>query len=121
MEVYTTSVHMKKFRPGVVLTVMCHEDKRQEIIEAIFKYTTTLGIRENICKRYALKRDVVTVDSPFGEIHKKLSSGYGVNREKYEYDDLAAIAHGEGISIDDVVSVLEKNESTCFETEEEDI
>ena len=120
VEVYTTAVHMKKFRPGVVLTVMCREDKRDTMVEAIFRYTTTLGIRENISKRYSLKREVVTVDSPFGEIRKKQSAGYGVIREKYEYDDLAAIAHGEGVSIDEVVKALEKNEGTYFETEEED-
>ena len=120
VEVYTTSVHMKKFRPGVVLTVMCREDKRDIMVEAIFKYTTTLGIRENISKRYSLKREVVKVDSPFGEIRKKQSSGYGVNREKYEYDDLAAIAHGEGVSIEDVVEAIRKNDNTYVETEEED-
>ena len=120
VEVYTTSVHMKKFRPGVVLTVMCREDKRDIMVEAIFKYTTTLGIRENISKRYSLKREVVKVDSPFGEIRKKQSSGYGVNREKYEYDDLAAIAHGEGVSIEDVVEAIKKNDNTYVETEEED-
>lgn len=120
VEVYTTSVHMKKFRPGVVLTVMCREDKRDIMVEAIFKYTTTLGIRENISKRYSLKREVVKVDSPFGEIRKKQSSGYGVNREKYEYDDLAAIAHGEGVSIEDVVEAIKKKDNTYVETEEED-
>ncbi len=120
VEVYTTSVHMKKFRPGVVLTVMCREDKRDIMIEAIFRYTTTLGIRENISKRYSLRREVIKVDSPFGEIRKKQSSGYGVNREKYEYDDLAAIAHGEGVSIDEVVEAIRRNEGTHIETEEED-
>jgi uncharacterized protein (DUF111 family) len=121
VEVYTVPVYMKKFRPGVLLTVMVREDKREEMVKAIFKYTTTLGIRENISKRYALKRDIVSVETPYGEIRKKQSAGYGVEREKYEYDDLAAIAHGEGISIDEVIRVLEKKEGTHFETEEEDI
>ncbi len=120
VEVYTTSVHMKKFRPGIVLTVMCREEKRPEMVEAIFKYTTTLGIRENISKRYALKREVVTVDTPFGEIRQKRSTGYGINREKYEYDDLAAIAHGEGVSIDEVIRSLEQKDGTHIEREEED-
>ena len=120
VDVYTTSVFMKKFRPGVVLTVMCREDKRQEMVEAIFKYTTTLGIRENISRRYALRREVVSVDSPYGEIHQKRSTGYGVTREKYEYDDLAAIAHGEGVSIDEVIRAIEKGENTYVEREEED-
>ncbi len=121
VEVYTTPVYMKKSRPGVVLTVMVREDKRDEMVRAIFKYTTTLGIRENVSKRYALRREIVSVDTPFGEIHKKQSTGYGVEREKYEYDDLAAIAHGEGISIDEVIRVLEKKEGTHIEREEEDL
>ena len=121
VEVYTTPVYMKKSRPGVVLTVMVKEDKRDEMVRAIFKYTTTLGIRENVSKRYALKREIVSVDTPFGEIHKKQSAGYGVVREKYEYDDLASIAHGEGISIDEVIRALEKKEGTHIEREEEDL
>ena len=121
VEVYTTPVYMKKSRPGVVLTVMVKEDKRDEMVRAIFKYTTTLGIRENVSKRYALKREIVSVNTPFGEIHKKQSAGYGVVREKYEYDDLASIAHGEGISIDEVIRTLEKNEGTHIEREEEDL
>ena len=121
VEVYTTPVYMKKSRPGVVLTVMVREDKRYEMVRAIFKYTTTLGIRENVSKRYALKREIVSVDTPYGEIHKKQSTGYGVEREKYEYDDLAAIAHGEGISIDEVIRALEKKEGTHIEREEEDL
>ena len=120
VEVYTTPVNMKKFRPGVLLTVLCREEKRDAMVEAVFKYTTTLGIRENISRRYALKREVVTVDSPFGEIRKKQSSGYGVRREKYEYDDLASIAHGEGVSIEEVIDAITKNKDTHIETEEED-
>ena len=120
VEVYTTPVNMKKFRPGVLLTVLCREEKRDAMVAAVFKYTTTLGIRENISRRYALKREVVTVDSPFGEIRKKQSSGYGVSREKYEYDDLASIAHGEGVSIEEVIDAITKNKDTHIETEEED-
>ena len=120
VEVYTASVHMKKFRPGVLLTVLVREDRRKEMVEAIFKYTTTLGIRENVSRRYTLNREVVAVDSPFGEIHQKRSTGYGVSREKYEYDDLAAIAHGEGVSLDEVIRAIERGENTYVEKEEED-
>ncbi|MBR6472428.1 MAG: nickel pincer cofactor biosynthesis protein LarC [Firmicutes bacterium] len=120
VEVYTTPIYMKKSRPGVLLTVMVKESLRDSMVEAIFKYTTTLGIRENVSKRYALKREVVPVETPFGEIREKRSSGYGVTRSKYEYDDLAAIAHGEGISIDEVIRALEQHEGTHIEKEEED-
>ena len=32
-------------------------------------------------------------------MRKKISEGYGVTKEKYEYDDLARIAESQGISL----------------------
>lgn len=102
LEVFTTPIGMKKSRPGILLTVMCRENKRDEIISAIFKYTTTIGIRENISKRYVLSRSVETLDTEFGQVRVKKSEGYGVSRSKFEYEDLAEIARKTGMSIDEV-------------------
>ncbi len=84
LDVYTSSVQMKKNRPGILLSVMCREDDKDLIIRLIFKYTTTLGVREIISRRYTLSRAVKTKSTEFGEVRKKISSGYGVTREKYE-------------------------------------
>lgn len=108
LEVYTTPAGMKKSRPGVVLHVMCREDKKDEMAALIFRHTTTIGIREAVSKRYTLKRSVKTVQTPFGEIRKKISSGYGVTREKYEYEDLARIASERGMSIQEILAALGK-------------
>lgn len=108
LEVYTTPAGMKKSRPGIVLHVMCREEKKDEMVELIFKHTTTIGIRETISARYTLKRSVETVQTPFGEIRKKISAGYGVTREKYEYEDLARIAMERGMSIQEVMEALAK-------------
>ena len=35
----------------------------------------------------------------YGDVRKKVSTGYGISREKYEYEDLASIARKQGISI----------------------
>lgn len=108
LEVYTTPAGMKKSRPGVVIHVMCREDKKDEMAALIFRHTTTIGIRENISKRYTLKRFAETVQTPFGEVQKKISTGYGVTREKYEYEDLARIAKERGMSIGEVLAAIEK-------------
>lgn len=108
LEVYTTSAGMKKSRPGVVIHVMCREDKKDEMAALIFRHTTTIGIRENISKRYTLKRFVETVQTPFGEVHRKISTGCGVRREKYEYEDLARIASERDMSIQEVLAAIEK-------------
>lgn len=108
LEVYTTPAGMKKSRPGVVIHVMCREDKKDEMAALIFRHTTTIGVRENISKRYTLKRFTETVQTPFGEMRKKISTGYGVTREKYEYEDLTRIAKEQGKSIGEVLAAIEK-------------
>ena len=41
-------------------------------------------------------------------VHCKLSTGYGVTRKKYEYDDIARIAKEKGISLETARGILEK-------------
>ncbi len=108
LEVYTIPVGMKKSRPGILLSVMCSEAKKDKMVSLIFKHTTTLGIRENVSKRYTLKREIIKKETPFGEIRIKRSEGFGIVREKYEYEDLARIANEKNISIDDILKVLDK-------------
>lgn len=99
-EVFTVPVGMKKSRNGILIKVICNEDKRSDLIRSIFKHTTTLGIREMTFQRNVLKRNIVTEETKFGKIRKKISEGYGVRREKYEHDDLERIARENGISIE---------------------
>ena len=99
LEVYTVPVGMKKSRPGTLLSVLCHEDQKEKLVRVIFQNTTTIGVREHSCSRYTLKRSFETVQTPYGNVQKKLSSGYGVTREKYEYEDLARIAREKGCSL----------------------
>jgi pyridinium-3,5-bisthiocarboxylic acid mononucleotide nickel chelatase len=106
LDVFTTPVSMKKSRPGVLLTVICKQEDRDRFVKAIFKYTTTLGIRENVCNRYVLNRKTETVQTKYGEIRKKISDGYGVTREKFEYDDLSQIAKRENKSIEQIIRNL---------------
>lgn len=99
LDVYFTSIGMKKSRPGVKLTCMCRERQRKQMLECIFKHTTTLGVREYVCKRYELGRSEKTVRTQDGEVRVKTSSGYGAVREKAEYEDLAALARKSGKTI----------------------
>ena len=110
LDVYFTSIGMKKSRPGVKLTCMCREKQREQMLECIFKHTTTLGVREYACKRYELGRSEKAVRTQDGEVRVKISSGYGVVREKAEYEDLAAIARKSGKTIAQIRSeVLKAN------------
>ncbi len=99
LEVYTLPSGMKKSRPGTLLSILCHEEDREALVRLIFKHTTTLGVREHSCRRYTLQRRFEVEQTPYGAVQKKISSGYGVTREKYEYDDLARIAREQGMSL----------------------
>lgn len=108
LDVYFTNIGMKKSRPGVKLTCMCREKQREQMLECIFKHTTTLGVREYACKRYELGRSEKAVRTLDGEVRVKISSGYGVVREKAEYEDLAAIARKSGKTIAQIRSAALK-------------
>lgn len=107
LEVYTVPIGMKKSRPGTLLRVMCREQDREKFVGLLFKHTTTIGVREAVTRRYVMERSIETVQTPYGEIRRKASSGYGVHRYKYEYDDLSRIARERNISLEEVRSSLE--------------
>lgn len=105
-EVFTTPIGMKKNRPGVMLTVLCREEQREEMVRLLFRHTTTLGIRETPHRRYCLTRRTEAVSTPYGSVACKISQGYGVTRCKPEYDDLAKIAREQGCSLEEVSKTI---------------
>ncbi len=107
LEVYTVPVGMKKSRPGILLCVMCREEDRDKMLRLIFRHTTTIGVRESVSRRYKLDRSMEIVRTPYGDIRRKVSSGYGITRKKYEYDDLSRIARERGISIGEIREEIE--------------
>ena len=108
LDVFTTSIGMKKSRPGTMLHVLCRPARRELLAGAIFKYTTTLGIREQEMKRHVLSRKIREVETEYGTVRVKISSGYGVKRRKIEYDDMAKIAKEKGIPLSEVKKSVEK-------------
>lgn len=107
LDVFTIPIGMKKSRPGTLLCVMCEVSDREDILALIFKHTTTLGIREKVCKRYTLNREIKSETTKYGIVHKKISKGYGIVREKYEYEDIAEIARRENKSLSEIISDID--------------
>ena len=105
-DVYTESIYMKKNRPGTMINVICTESEKDAVIKALFNHSTTIGIREEKMNRYILNRRVETVETPYGPVGCKISSGYGVERRKYEYDDMTKIAKERDMSIQDVTRIV---------------
>ena len=102
------SLGMKKSRPGLRLTVMCRPQDREKMLSLIFRYTSTIGVRETLCRRYILRREKDYVQSPYGPVSIKRSQGYGVEKAKPEYEQLRSLAIQAGISLDDARDIVDK-------------
>ena len=108
LDVYTTPIGMKKSRSGIKLTVLCGFDDKEKVLNLVFKHTSTLGVRYHLCDRAVLERYIYTEDTELGELRIKKASGFGVERQKYEFDDLKKIAEDTGSSIYEVKKRLEQ-------------
>ncbi|MDD6316380.1 MAG: nickel pincer cofactor biosynthesis protein LarC [Clostridia bacterium] len=108
LDVYTIPIGMKKSRPGILIGVLCREAQKEAVVQTLFKHTTTIGIREQQLRRHVLNRRTETLDTPWGPVGCKISSGYGVTRRKYEYEDLARIARQEEISLAEAAARLDQ-------------
>lgn len=73
LDVYTTSIQMKKNRPGVILSVLAPVDLVAKCEKIIFRETGTLGIRRWQACRHKLDRRPHTVETPLGPIEGKLA------------------------------------------------
>ena len=109
-EVFTTDVGMKKSRPGIMISLITDEDHEEGLVRTLFAHTTTIGIRRSLMDRYVLDRREEVIDTPSGSVRCKVSRGYGAEKRKYEYDDVAAVARKEGKSIREIRDALERGQ-----------
>lgn len=98
LDVFTTPIGMKKSRPGCMLTCLVRQEDAGRLAEQILRHTTTLGVREHICRRYVLERRETVRQTPYGPVHIKQAGG----REKPEYEDVARIAREHGLTFSEV-------------------
>jgi uncharacterized protein (TIGR00299 family) protein len=73
LDVFLQPIIMKRSRPGVILSVLCKPEDMGRLSELIFRETTTLGIRVNRLERMALDREVVKVETRWGEVEVKVA------------------------------------------------
>lgn len=98
LDAFSTPVYMKKNRPGILLTIMCKEDMIERMLQYIFRYTTTIGVRQSICNRFILDREEEIIETEYGTVRIKKVSGYGTSRVKPEYEDIKRIANERNVS-----------------------
>lgn len=72
LDVWFTAIHMKKNRPGVLLSVLCAADRVEALTDIIFRETSAFGLRTDTVARLKLERRFATVATEFGEVTVKL-------------------------------------------------
>jgi len=95
LDVFTTSVYMKKNRPGILFTVLVKLEDKEKFAKLIFENTTTIGIRYNEMERFKLARREEKVMTRFGEVSFKVSEGFGVTKAKPEFEDIKGMCDQE--------------------------
>jgi len=106
LDVFSTSVQMKKNRPGILVTLMCESASENKLIDLIFRETTTIGVRTHEVRRRTLEREIVPVATPLGEVRMKVSrmNGTMLNATP-EYEDCRQIAAQKGIPLKQVIAL----------------
>lgn len=112
LDAWTVAAGMKKNRPGVVLTALCTEQARADVLETMLAHTTTLGVREQTLRRHVLPRELETVQTDFGPVRRKVARIYGAEKAKWEYEDVVRIAREQGMTLGEVRAVLDADGSS---------
>ncbi|MEA5566191.1 nickel pincer cofactor biosynthesis protein LarC [Anabaena sp. UHCC 0399] len=97
VDVFTQPIGMKKSRPGILLTVICHPEKLLACEAVIFRETTTLGIRRTTQQRAILEREIQQVETKYGTVRIKVAwQGQSTDKRianiQPEYEDCAELA-----------------------------
>ena len=104
LDVYTVPIHMKKWRTGVVLTVLCKPGDADTLERIVFAETTTFGVRRQTLDRHTMHRRSERVTTPFGEIRVKIGRRGDIETISPEYDDCRAAAIEHDTPLRDVVA-----------------
>ncbi|MCX8159373.1 MAG: nickel pincer cofactor biosynthesis protein LarC [Candidatus Saccharicenans sp.] len=110
LEAYLTPIVMKKNRLGSKLTVMAEVDKIDRLIEAIFRETTTIGLRYYPVERRTLRREIREVRLHGQKIRVKVSY-YGEEAVNFqpEYEDCLKLAEKLNLPLKQVITEVIKN------------
>lgn len=99
-DVWMQNTVMKKCRPGIELSVLTSETLLRQVLDILFRETTTIGVRLHRVDRLTLKRQVETLSTPHGQLRvKKAIYKDEVVNIQPEFEDLRNIASKTGIAI----------------------
>lgn len=120
LDVWYTSIQMKKNRPGVLLSVLVPQELESAACRLIMSETPTLGVRTRPVERYVADRRNVAMETELGTISVKVKSLEGrVVSAAPEFDDCRRIALETGIPLQEVYHRAKTEAQRAFVESEE--
>ncbi|HCC71587.1 MAG TPA: nickel pincer cofactor biosynthesis protein LarC, partial [Bacteroidales bacterium] len=101
-DVFLTNIIMKRLRPGIKVSIICHAGDIEKIKTALFSESTTLGVRITSFEKHTVSRQINKIDTVYGPV-----------TVKYAYHDNKLISAKPEIS--DCMKIAEKNQIPLVE------
>ncbi len=99
VDAFLTPIQAKKGRPATLLTALVPPGSEQAAIEAIFRHTSTIGLRFRTEQRSTLPRHQVTVQTPYGPVQVKVAGEGAMRKAKPEFEDCRRLAAEHGVPV----------------------
>lgn len=96
-DVWATPIFMKKNRPAYMLSVLCREEKLEELETLVLTQTTTIGVRRYPVSRTIMDRRNETVNTRFGDARVKVCGYKGKQYFYPEYESVKTICREHGV------------------------
>lgn len=104
LDVWTQAISMKKQRSGILLTVLCNQNLKTELLELILTETSSFGVREYEVTRHCMQHRFEEKETPYGKVRIKVASYKGKDLTRSpEFKDCAALAEKHNVPLKEVM------------------
>lgn len=107
LDCWFTPIQMKKNRPATMVSILCNPEDKEKFAELLYTETSTLGVRISTIERECLEREMIKVETEFGEIDVKIARfNNKVVNIKPEFEQIREIATKTNQSIKEVEELI---------------
>ncbi len=108
LDVFHTPIQMKKNRPGVLLTVLCTREEADRFSHLMLTETSAFGIRRSLAERRKLRRETITVTTPYGPVEVKVGrlDGKPIQRAP-EYEACKRLALAADVPVKEIIAAAQ--------------
>ncbi|MBC8611523.1 nickel pincer cofactor biosynthesis protein LarC [Massilimaliae timonensis] len=103
LDVWTEPIFMKKGRAAYKLCVLSEPAKEEKLLRIIFAHTTSIGVRKSILQRSIMHREVLPVQTRFGQMQVKRCTYQGITKHYVEFEPAKEAAKQHHVTIQQVI------------------